>query len=104
MAVRPHTFGISLHRVCHDFPDGHVAVLPTKVFFKLRFPAAFRVESVSIVKSVQIECVGFNLIPDIAFTHFFAQGANFSRDKMYVLDLRQGSTSPIEGADAGLPA
>jgi hypothetical protein len=66
MVVRPHTFGIPMHGVCHDLPDGHVAVMPTTVCFTLRFPAAFRLESGSIVKSIQIERVGFNMIPDIA--------------------------------------
>jgi hypothetical protein len=92
MVVRPHTFGIPMHRVCHDLPDGHVAV-PTTVYFTLRFPTAFRLESGSIVKSIQIERVGFSTIPDIALADFFAQGATFSRDKTYVLDLRPPNAS-----------
>jgi hypothetical protein len=91
--VRPHTFGIPVHRVWHDLPDGHVAVLPTTVYFTLRFPTPFRLKSESIVKSIQIERVGFSMIPDIAFTDFFAQGATFSRDKTYVLDLRPPNAS-----------
>jgi hypothetical protein len=61
--------------------DGHVAVLPTTVYFTLRFPAPFRLENGSIVKSIQVERVGYSMIPDIAFTDFFALGATFSRDK-----------------------
>jgi hypothetical protein len=93
MVVRPYTFGIHLHRVWHDLPDGHVAVPPTTVYFTLRFPTAFRLESGSIVKSIQIDRVGFNMIRDIAFTDFFEQGATFSRDKTYVLDLRPPNAS-----------
>jgi hypothetical protein len=52
MVVRPHTFSIPLHRICNDLPDGHVAVLPTTVYFTLCFPTAFRLESGSIVKSI----------------------------------------------------
>jgi hypothetical protein len=55
------------------------------VYFTLRFPTAFRLKSGFIVKSIQIERVGFSMIPDIVF---FAQGATFSRDRTYVLDLR----------------
>jgi hypothetical protein len=68
MVLRPHTFGIPMHRVCHDLPDCHIEVLPTIVYFALRFLDAFRLESGSIVKSIQIERVGYNMIPDIAFT------------------------------------
>jgi hypothetical protein len=93
MVVRPHTFGIPLHHVCRDLPDGHVAVMPTTVYLTLRFSTAFRLHSGSIVKSIQIERVGFNMIPDIAFTDFFAQGATFSRDKTYVLDIRPSSAN-----------
>jgi hypothetical protein len=93
MVVRPHTFGIPRHRVCHDLPDGDVAVLPTTVYFTLRFPTAIRLESGSIAKSIQIERVCCRMIPDIAFTDFFAQGATFSRDKTYVLDLRPPNAS-----------
>jgi hypothetical protein len=93
MVVRPHTFGIPLYRVCRDLPDGHVAVLPTTVYFTLRFPTAFRLESGSIVKSIQVERVGSSIIPDIAFTDFFAQGATFSRSTTYVLDLRPPNAS-----------
>jgi hypothetical protein len=63
MVVRPHTFGIPLHRVCQDLPDGHAAALPTTVYFTLRFPTTFRLESGSIVTSIQIERVGFRMIP-----------------------------------------
>jgi hypothetical protein len=91
--VRPHTFGVPLHLVCRDLPDGHVAVMSTSVYFRLRFPAAFRLESGSIIKSIKIERVASNMIPDVAFTDFFAQGATFSRDKTYVLDLRPPSAS-----------
>jgi hypothetical protein len=93
--VRPHSFGIPMQSVCHDLLDGHVVVLPITVYFTLRFPAAFRLESGSIVKSIQIERVGFSMIPDIAFTDFFANGATFSRDKTYVLDLRPPNASAI---------
>jgi hypothetical protein len=93
MVVRPHTFGIPVHRVCHDLPDGLVAVLPTTVYFTLRFPTAFRLESGSIVKIIQIERVGFSMIPDIAFTDFFTQGTTFSRNKTYVLDSRPPNAS-----------
>jgi hypothetical protein len=64
MVVRRHTFGIPLHRVCHELLDGHVAVLPTTVYFTLRFPAAFRLKSGSIEENVQIEGTGFKTIPD----------------------------------------
>jgi hypothetical protein len=86
MVVPPQTFGILVHRVCHDLADGHVAVLPTSVYFTMRFPAAYRFESGPIVKSMKIERVGFNMLPDIAFTNFFAQGETYSQDKKYVLD------------------
>jgi hypothetical protein len=63
------------------------------VYFTLHFPTAFRLESGSIVKRIQIERVGFSMIPDIAFTDFFTQGTTFSRNKTYVLDLRSPDAS-----------
>jgi hypothetical protein len=93
MVVRPHTVGIPLHRVCHYFPNGHVTVLPTTVYFTLRFPAAFRLESGSIAKSAQVERVGFSTITDIAFTDLITQGATFSWNKTYVPDLRPSNAS-----------
>jgi hypothetical protein len=53
--------------------------MPTTVYFTLCFPTAFRLESGSIVKSIQIESVGFGMIPEIAFTDFFSQ-AQLSRE------------------------
>jgi hypothetical protein len=75
MVVRPQTFGIPMHRVCHDLLDGHVAVMPTTVYLTLSFPAAFRLASGSTMKSGQIERGGFiGMIPNIAFTDFFSHG------------------------------
>jgi hypothetical protein len=93
MVVCPRNFGIPMHRVCHDLPNGHVAVMPTTIYFTWRFPAAFRLESGFIVKSIQIKRVGFSMIPDIVCTDFFAQGATSSLDKTYVLDLRPTNAS-----------
>jgi hypothetical protein len=103
MVVRPHTFGITPHRVSHDLPDGHVAVMPTTIYFTQRFEAAFHLESGSIVKSIQTERVGFSMILDIAFTDFFAQGATFSRDKAYVQDLRPPNDSAKNLLSVALP-
>jgi hypothetical protein len=103
MVVCRHTFGIPLHRVYHDLPDSHVEVLSTTVYFTLRFEAAFHLGSGSIVNSIQVKRVGFSMILDIPFTDFFAKGATFSRDKMYVLDLRPPNASAKNLSSVALP-
>jgi hypothetical protein len=77
MVVRPHTFGMPLHRVWHDLPYGQVAVLPTAVYFTLRFPVTFRLESGSNMKSVHNERAGFSMIPDNTFTRLLRARRNF---------------------------
>jgi hypothetical protein len=83
MVVRPQTYGIPLHRVCHDLPDGHVAVMPITVYLTLSFPTAFRLASGSTVESGQIERGSFiGMISNIAFTDFFSHGVTFSQNML----------------------